>query len=86
MTKKQTAIESLIKRCNDSLDKEPDEPTQQEIGYSKALVHFIILLEEAKEMEKEQIIKAYANGVVNEISIYSTITGEEYYNETYGKI
>jgi len=37
----------------------------------------------AKQMEKEQIINAYANGVVNEISIYNTITGEQYYNETY---
>lgn len=52
--RKQTAVEWLTKRCNDSLDKEPDNPTQQEIGYSKALVHFIILLEEAKQMEKEE--------------------------------
>lgn len=41
------------------------------------------LIEQAKQIEKEQIIKAYANGVVNEISIYNTITGEEFYNQTY---
>lgn len=43
-------------------------------------------LDESKEMEKAQIINAYANGVVNEISIYNTITGEEFYNNTYGSI
>lgn len=42
-------------------------------------------VEKAREMEKQQIINAYAHGVVNEISIYNTITGEEFYNDTYGK-
>ena len=45
----------------------------------------ISLWEKAKEIEKQQIVKAYANGVVNEISIYNTITGDEYYNKTYLK-
>lgn len=83
MTKKQTAIQSLIKRCNDSLDKEPINPTQQEIGYSKALLHIIILLEEAKEMEKEQIENAYWDGG-QDVPCHGDRC-EEYYNETYAK-
>jgi len=96
MEKKQTAIDSLIKRFNDSLDKEPINPTQQEIGYSKALVHFIILLKEAKQMEKEQIINAIDAGhrstysiceegcAANMFGLRMDESAEQYYNETYG--
>jgi len=38
------------------------------------------LFEQAKEMEKEQIIKAYTNGSPEFFDM-----AEEYYNETYGK-
>ena len=38
---------------------------------------------QAKEMEKDQIERAYHQGVVNEISIYSTPDAEQYYKETY---
>jgi hypothetical protein len=45
------------------------------------------LIEVIKEVylvkEKEQITRAYAQGVVNEISIYSTPNAEQYYNRTY---
>ena len=47
------------------------------------------LFEQAKQMEKEQIMKAYDDGVDYEISIYSNMgvltamDSEEYYNETY---
>ena len=46
------------------------------------------LLKEAKEMEKEQIEEAYANGVDDEyeyhINNQSRKNSEQYYNETYG--
>jgi hypothetical protein len=82
MANKQTAVEWLTKRCNDSLDKEPNEPTQQEIGYSKALVHFIILLKEAKQMEKEQIIDAYSYGFWRGNND-DDFEPEEYYEDPY---
>lgn len=41
------------------------------------------LINKAKEMEKEQIERAYHQGVVNEISIYSTPDAEQYYKQTY---
>jgi hypothetical protein len=45
----------------------------------------IKLLYQAKEMEKEQIIKAYRQGVTDEHgdTITFTTEGEDYYNETY---
>jgi hypothetical protein len=43
-------------------------------------------LQEAKEMYKEQIERAYHQGVVNEVSIYYTPEAEQYYNETYGEL
>ncbi len=38
----------------------------------------------AKEMEKQQIIEAYSDGVMSEFDL-SIKTGEQYYNETIKK-
>lgn len=43
------------------------------------------LFQQAKQMEKEQIIDANRNGVDMVIDEKPFITGEQYYNETYGK-
>ena len=51
----------------------------------KEVFEFIGLLEEAKEMEKEQIKEAYSAGVW-EIGYYNRkADAKEYYNKTYGK-
>lgn len=42
------------------------------------------IVEEALEMEKEQITKAYEFGVGDAYN-YTSEEGEQYYNETYGK-
>jgi hypothetical protein len=45
------------------------------------------ILEQAKEMEKERIETAYNKGTVHGIDYPEStlpITGEQYYNETYG--
>jgi hypothetical protein len=44
-----------------------------------------LLLTEAKEMEKEQIINAYENGVKETNSRCEYEDAEQYYNEQYGK-
>lgn len=44
-----------------------------------------IITQEGILKEKEQIQRAYAQGVVNEISIYYTPNAEQYYNETYNQ-
>jgi len=44
--------------------------------------------EQAKQMEKEQIIEAHdviiIQGVEDGVNFWEQITGEQYYNETYG--
>jgi hypothetical protein len=42
-----------------------------------------IILQQAKEMEKEQIINANRDGVDMVVDNKNFITGEQYYNETY---
>ena len=45
---------------------------------------FNILIEEAKQMEKDQIKEAYVDGCVGEMyELSATYTAEEYYNKTY---
>ena len=45
---------------------------------------FIERFEQAKEMEKEQIMDAYEFGVGDAYN-YNSEEGEQFYNETYGK-
>ena len=61
---KQTAVEWLIEMFNITNVK---------------LSHHTLIIEQAKEMEKEQIIDAY------ETSHISMMTAEQYYNETFNK-
>lgn len=82
MANKGTVLDRLLSKCKDSLNREPIDATQQEIGYSKALNHIIVLLEEFKQMEKEQIIDAFIDG---EHQQGFELEAEQYYNETYGK-
>jgi len=60
---KQTAVEWLVDKVTDMI-------------HESNHIELVSLLEQAKQMEKEQIINAYKNG--------QKIV-EQYYNETYGK-
>lgn len=70
---KQTAVDWLIKQLI---------PKDQHEG-------IMDIIEEAKEMEKEQIIQAYQKGVTDEYGDTLDFTndedGEQYYTENYGK-
>lgn len=71
--KKQTAVEWLT-------DK---------LFYELQFVFSNNILEEAKEIERQQIIEAHGNKKVKSAGVSNCIetkTGERYYNETYGKI
>ena len=71
MSKKQTAVEWLCQQF------------EQTIGRSIMLV-MESEIEQAKQMEKEQILEAVSFGDCRgRITIY--LTDEQYYNETYGK-
>jgi hypothetical protein len=69
---KQTAVEWLIKKL-----------TNRENGIFDGFPHLSVgeIYEQAKEMEKQQIIDAYKFGISDEYVIGS----EQYYNETFGK-
>ena len=72
MENKQTAIDWLVKQVKLG-DKSFDEFFRGEI-------------EQAKQMEKEQIKDAYNNGHTDGINIKEgLVSGTIYYNETYGK-
>lgn len=60
---KQTAVEWLVDKVTDMI-------------HESNHIELVSLLEQAKQMEKDQIINAYKNG--------QKIV-EQYYNETYGK-
>ena len=65
MEKKQTAVEYLV-----------EELIKQ--GFFKRLP--IIAIQQASQMEKEQIIDSYEQGDKYKLNF----SGEQYYNETYG--
>ena len=69
---KETAVEWLINelKLNDTIEKENLIIARQ-------------IIEQAKAMEKDQIIDARQDGVDVVFKGYS-ISNEEYYNETYG--
>ena len=71
--KQQTAVEWFLIECGKYGDTAqiPDE-----------------VIDQAKEMEKERIETAYNKGTVHGIDYPEStlpITGEQYYNETYGE-
>jgi len=75
---KQSSIEWMVKQLNDKVDFIPLNKWDE----------IRDLVEQAKEMEKEQIIDAYATAVMNEnngdyIGTNEQTSGEIYYNETF---
>ena len=67
---KQTAVEWLEEQLN------PDMKTMQGNIIQD-------LLEQAKAMEKEQIIDAYRKGVEEDVYVNPLKTGTQYFNETF---
>ena len=72
---KQTAVEFLIKEFSDILGP-LDTKHMQDLLMMDAM-------KRAKQMEKEQIMEAFNDGV-NDECIGGNKTPEQYYNETYG--
>jgi hypothetical protein len=73
MENKQTAVEWLLKEIN------------EKYGFIFT-IYYEELFNQAKAMEKEQIINAYSQGLFGEESTDSiSAYAKQYYNETYGK-
>jgi hypothetical protein len=78
MTNNKLAVEWLAKSYVDLLKKLNNE----EISLKEFEIQYIEILEQAKEMEKEQIENAYNESFRLRDKPYST--AEKYYNKTYG--
>jgi hypothetical protein len=74
METKQTAVQLLQDKLLE-LKIEIDSKTHEEVFF---------LFEQAKQMEKEQIEKAFQHSIVAMI-VGKILSPEEYYNETYKK-
>jgi len=70
MEKKQTAVEWLAEQLVPKAMLTYDAITYNAI-------------QQAKQMEKEQIMNAYSDGRISVIAV-TKIPSEQYYNETYG--
>lgn len=69
MEKKQTTVEFLMDKLFD-----PSQNVKEQLEW----------FEQAKAMHKEEVIKANRDGVDMVIAEEKYITGEQYYNETFG--
>jgi hypothetical protein len=74
MEKKQTAVEWLVEEINKN---------GEEIHKNGNWIP-THMIEQAKQMEKEQIIGAANNGCKGRCMIDTSLDGKQYYNETYG--
>ena len=76
---KQTAVEWLIEKLNQC------EPMYSGIQSNEHKEHIEKLIEQAKEMEKEQIINAHGDeqSYLQDDGSWKTIYAEQYYNETF---
>ena len=73
MENKQTAVEWLIEKLESQYIKTTG-------GYDVKMIIGIKDIEQAKEMEKQQIIKA----IIDKYT-YGDLSAEQYYNKYYGK-
>ena len=83
MEKKQTALDWYIEQnFNNIVQRET-----QQISQDEYIIAYNNLLNQAKQMEKEQIENAYQKGRFSGQTNWgygNNITAEQYYNETYG--
>jgi hypothetical protein len=79
---KQTAIQEYIESMYEIIKiSKAEELTPCTL---KAILYCIEKAKGKLNMEKEQIERAYHQGVVNELSIYCTPDPSTYYKKTYG--
>ena len=81
MENKMTAVEFIEKGIK-AREKHWQDQYQQ--GYQRALSDIMLYIEEAKQMEKEHIMMAYNDGLIN-AGLKLNKKSIEYYNETYKK-
>ena len=78
---KQTAVQWFIEQLEQKGDASENVSIRR-IQISVDVSEYLDLKRQAKEMEKEQIIDAWEDGVRSDNGFFGTF--EQYYNETYG--
>ena len=73
--KKQTAVEWLVEEINKMIDFIPMDKWDE----------IRDIVQQAKEMEKEQIKDAHLIGLITSMEMEATKQAEQYYNETFIK-
>jgi hypothetical protein len=73
----QTAVEWLVEKLSQC------EPMYSGIKSNEHKEYLEKLVQQSKEMEKEQIMQAYNDGKAAVIHIKNNMSLEEYYNETF---
>jgi len=76
--KQQTAVDSIIELCQELL---ANHYSISHDGVCSEIIRFC--QEQAKEMDKQRIAKAFTDGKAQNFSFYDK-TGEQYYEQTYG--
>ena len=81
---KQTAVDIAIQKCYQAIvdSRNPDTTTKRGGDYRIGLRKAIDILEELKEMEKQQILDAHIEG--QPFATCISQKAEQYYNEIYG--
>ena len=74
--KKQTAVKLLVKELNKMIDFIPMDKWDK----------IRDIVQQAKEMEKQQIKDAHLIGLITSMEMEATKQAEEYYNETFKKL
>ena len=78
---KMTAVEKIIAEINNELQTLESLHGKEIFGRKVGLAFAKRVAEQAKEMEKEQIVTAHYQGYRNDIG--TTEVSEQYYNETF---
>ena len=80
---KQTAVEWLVKQLTKTINY--DDSANAEDLRIKLYSLIINIEKQAKAMERQQIMKAYGQGIADEAGeiLDATKDAEQYYNETY---
>jgi hypothetical protein len=76
---KQTAVEWLVDQLDEQVFR--IDHVERRINISISFEDMMTLKKEAKEMEKDQIGRAYQQGLIDGM----THSPREYYNETFNK-
>ena len=74
---KQTAVEWLVEKLNQC------EPMYSGVQSNEHKEYLEKLVQQSKEMEKEQIMQAYNDGKAAVINIKNNMSLEEYYDKTF---